>query len=293
MKFVDIKNDIAFRKIFGNENKKEILISFLNAVLDLPKGKKIKNIEIKNPFQLPEIKALKSSILDIKATDERNISYIVEMQVEEPDGFDKRVQYYTAKQYSAQIEIGEDYPKLNQVIFIGILNFKFFKGGDYLTKHLIVNQSTGIQELKDIEFNFIELSKFSKEEHELETLIEKWTFFIKNAPNLKVIPANIHDKGLKYAYEDADKHNWTKDELLAYDYAGMRRQDEKGKTIVAVKKAVKEAVEKAVEQTREHEKLEIAKKLIALNIDIHTIQKSTDLPIETIENLINEMKNSH
>jgi len=292
MKFVDIKNDIAFRKIFGNENKKEILISFLNAVLDLPKGKKIKNIEIKNPFQLPEIKALKSSILDIKATDERNISYIVEMQVEEPDGFDKRVQYYTAKQYSAQIEIGEDYPKLNQVIFIGILNFKFFKGGDYLTKHLIVNQSTGIQELKDIEFNFIELSKFSKEEHELETLIEKWTFFIKNAPNLKVIPANIHDKGLKYAYEDADKHNWTKDELLAYDYAGMRRQDERGKTIVAVKKAVKEAVEKAVEQTREHEKLEIAKKLIALNIDIHTIQKSTDLPIETIENLINEMKNS-
>jgi len=292
MKFVDIKNDIAFRKIFGNENKKEILISFLNAVLDLPKGKKIKNIEIKNPFQLPEIKALKSSILDIKATDERNISYIVEMQVEEPDGFDKRVQYYTAKQYSAQIEIGEDYPKLNQVIFIGILNFKFFKGGDYLTKHLIVNQSTGIQELKDIEFNFIELSKFSKEEHELETLIEKWTFFIKNAPNLKVIPANIHDKGLKYAYEDADKHNWTKDELLAYDYAGMRRQDERGKTIVAVKKAVKEAVEKAVEQTREHEKLEIAKEMINDNFSTTQISKITKLSIETIENLINEMKNS-
>jgi len=292
MKFVDIKNDIAFRKIFGNENKKEILISFLNAVLDLPKGKKIKNIEIKNPFQLPEIKALKSSILDIKATDERNISYIVEMQVEEPDGFDKRVQYYTAKQYSAQIEIGEDYPKLNQVIFIGILNFEFFKGGDYLTKHLIVNQSTGIQELKDIEFNFIELSKFSKEEHELETLIEKWTFFIKNAPNLKVIPANIHDKGLKYAYEDADKHNWTKDELLAYDYAGMRRQDEKGKTIVAVKKAVKEAVEKAVEQTREHEKLEIAKEMINDNFSTTQISKITKLSIETIENLINEMKNS-
>ena len=288
MKFVDIKNDIAFRKIFGNENKKEILISFLNAVLDLPKGKKIKNIEIKNPFQLPEIKALKSSILDIKATDERNISYIVEMQVEEPDGFDKRVQYYTAKQYSAQIEIGEDYPKLNQVIFIGILNFKFFKGGDYLTKHLIVNQSTGIQELKDIEFNFIELSKFSKEEHELETLIEKWTFFIKNAPNLKVIPANIHDKGLKYAYEDADKHNWTKDELLAYDYAGMRRQDEKGKTIVAVKKAVKEAVEKAVEQRD----IEIAKEMINDNFSTTQISKITKLSIETIENLINEMKNS-
>ena len=89
--------------------------------------KKIENIEIKNPFQLPEIKALKSSILDIRVTDERHISYIVEMQVEELDGFDKRVQYYTARQYSSQIEKGEDYPKLNQVIFIGILDFIFFE----------------------------------------------------------------------------------------------------------------------------------------------------------------------
>ena len=122
MKFVDIKNDIAFRKIFGNENKKEILISFVNAVLELPKGKKIIKVEIKNPYQLPEIKDLKSSILDVRATDERNISYIVEMQVEEIEGFDKRVQYYTAKQYSSQINKGDDYPKLNQVIFIGNLD---------------------------------------------------------------------------------------------------------------------------------------------------------------------------
>ncbi len=285
MKFVDIKNDIAFRKIFGNENKKEILISFLNAVLDLPKGKKIKKIEIKNPYQLPEIKALKSSILDIRATDERKISYIVEMQIEEPDGFDKRVQYYTAKQYSAQIEIGDDYPKLNQVIFIGILNFNFFDGNEYLTKHLIINQKTGKQELKDIEFNFIELPKFIKKQTELKTLIDKWIFFIKNAPNLDVIPSNIDDKGLKYAYEDADKHNWTKEELMAYDYAGMRRQDEKGKTEIAIKRAVKNA--------RELEKIEIAKEMITDNERIEKIVKYTKLEIETIKNLINEMKNNH
>ncbi len=65
----------------------------MNAVLELPKGKKIKDIEIKNPFQLPEIKGLKSSILDVRVTDEREISYIVEMQVEELEGFDKRVQF--------------------------------------------------------------------------------------------------------------------------------------------------------------------------------------------------------
>ncbi|MBI4648114.1 MAG: Rpn family recombination-promoting nuclease/putative transposase [Bacteroidia bacterium] len=277
MKFVDIKNDVAFRKIFGNENKKEILISFLNAVLELTKGKLIRKVEIKNPFQLPEIKDLKSSILDIRATDERNISYIVEMQVEEPDGFDKRVQYYTAKQYSAQIDIGDDYPKLNQVIFIGILNFDFFDGTNYLTRHLIINQKTGKQELKDLEFNFIELLKFNIPLCELNTLIEKWTYFLKNAPNLDIIPENIDDEGLRYAYENAAQHNWTKEELLAYDYAGMRRQDEKGKLILAEKKG------------HEKEKIEIAKEMIFDNEPIEKIMKFTKLDKETIMKLINQM----
>jgi len=274
MKFVDIKNDIAFRKIFGNENKKEILISFLNAVLELQKGKLITKIEIKNPFQLPEIKGLKSSILDVKVTDERETSYIVEMQVEEPDGFDKRVQYYTAKQYSSQIEIGEDYPKLNQVIFIGILNFKFFEGIDYLTKHLIINQKNGKQELRDLEFNFIELPKFEEEKIKIESLIEKWIYFIKKAPNLDVIPENINDEGLKHAYEDAAEYNWTKEELLAYDYASMRKADENSKT--------KRAVEKAIDQ----EKIETVKEFYKNGVSIEIISISVKLPIERIKQIL-------
>jgi len=274
MKFVDIKNDIAFRKIFGNENKKEILISFLNAVLELPKGKKVKKIEIKNPYQLPEIKDLKSSILDVKVTDERNIWYIVEMQVEEPDGFDKRVQYYTAKQYASQIEVGEDYPKLKQVIFIGILNFKFFEGDDYLTKHLITNKKTGKQELSDMEYNFIELPKFEEDKIKITTLIEKWIYFIKKAPNLDVIPENVTDIGLKYAYEDADKHNWTKEELLAYDYASMRKADESSKT--------KRAVEKAIDQ----EKINTVIRLYKNGVTLEIISLSTELNIERVKQIL-------
>jgi predicted transposase/invertase (TIGR01784 family) len=275
MKFVDIKNDIAFRKIFGNENKKEILISFLNAVLELPKGKKIVKIEIKNPFQLPEIKDLKSSILDVKVTDERNIWYIVEMQVEESDGFDKRVQYYTAKQYSSQIEVGEDYPKLKQVIFIGILNFDFFDGDDYLTHHLITNKKTGKQELSDLEFNFIELPKFKEDEINIESLIEKWVYFIKKAPNLDVIPENVTDEGLKRAYEDADKHNWSKEELLAYDYASMRKADESSKTKRAVEKAIGETVRKSVIS------------LYKNGIDLNIIALSFEISIEQVKQILN------
>jgi len=288
MKFVDIKNDIAFRKIFGNENKKEILISFLNAVLELPKGKKIKKVEIRNPYQLPEIKGLKSSILDVRTTDERDISYIVEMQVEELEGFDKRVQYYTAKQYSSQISKGEDYPELNQVIFIGILDFIFFEDDkDYVTRHRTVNIKTQKNTLNGLEYNFIELIKFTKELKDCKTLVDKWIYFIKNAESLEVIPENVKDKGLKQAYEDAYKHNWTKEELASYDYADMRRQDEKGKTTVAVRKAV----EKAVGEAEENKTIEIAKEMIKENFSKEQILKITKLSIETIEKLINEFKN--
>ncbi len=284
MKFVDIKNDIAFRKIFGNENKKEILISFLNAVLELTKGKKIKRIEIKNPYQLPEIKDLKSSILDVRVTDEREISYIVEMQVEEPDGFDKRVQFYTARQYSKQIEKGDDYPKLNQVIFIGILDFNFFDDDDnYILRHRTVNVRTQKCTLNGMEYNFIELPKFTKVLKNCKSLVDKWIYFIKNAPNLDVIPADVNDKGLKHAYQDADRHNWTKEELEAYHYSEMRRQDEKGKTELAVKKAEKTA--------REAREIEIAREMIKDNEPSNKIVKYTTLNKETVEKLINELNN--
>jgi predicted transposase/invertase (TIGR01784 family) len=126
MKFVDIKNDIAFRKIFGgatsrNENRKEVLISFLNAVLLLDDDKKIVTVDILTPYQLPTLKGGKVTIVDVKARDQNDKSYIVEMQVGEVDGFHKRVLYYASKSYSSQIDRGDLYEQLNPTFFIGIL----------------------------------------------------------------------------------------------------------------------------------------------------------------------------
>ncbi|MDW8295850.1 MAG: PD-(D/E)XK nuclease family transposase, partial [Raineya sp.] len=75
MKFVDVKNDIAFRKIFGNESKKEILISFLNAVLGLQGSKRIADVRILNPYQVPIVLGAKSTVLDVKAKDENGKEY--------------------------------------------------------------------------------------------------------------------------------------------------------------------------------------------------------------------------
>ena len=90
MRFADPKNDMAFRKIFGDENKTEILISFLNSILNFQNTKLIKSATIANPYQVPKIKDLKNTILDIKAINEDKEEFIVEMQVERDINFAKR-----------------------------------------------------------------------------------------------------------------------------------------------------------------------------------------------------------
>jgi predicted transposase/invertase (TIGR01784 family) len=242
MKFVDVKNDVAFRKIFGNENKKVILISFLNAVLDLEGQSRVKEVTLLNPFQLPRIAGEKSSIIDVRATDEKGLTFIVEMQVAEPAGFDKRVLYYTSKDYAGQINSGEDYPLLRPVFFIGILDFNYFSGKNYLSSHLIVDEDTGECIFSDMRFRFIELKKFNKKGHELKSIIDKWTFFIKNADELEVIPSDVDDEGLKEAYEEAAQHNWSKEAYDAYIYSGIREQDDRGRIEMAEQKRVERVV---------------------------------------------------
>ncbi len=281
MKFVDVKNDVAFRKIFGNENRKEVLISFLNAILLLQNNNKIVNVDILTPYQLPALKGGKVTIVDVKAKDQNDKTYIVEMQVAEVDGFDKRVLYYASKSYSAQIERGDEYEKLNPTYFIGILDFEVTQNPSYINRHKIIDIDTGENYIKDIEFNFIELPKFNKIESELNSVVDQWIYFIKNAENLNIIPENLNDKGLKFAYEDADKHNWTKAELEAYDYVLMREQDDRSR----MKLALRREKEKLTTELFEN----FAIKLIKDGLPNDKIAEYTNLSIEQIEKLKNEL----
>lgn len=248
MKFVDVTNDIAFRKIFGNENKKISLISFLNAVIKLPKLKKIVDVKIENPYQLPNLTGGKSTIVDVKATDQSGNTFIVEMQVAEAESFAKRVLYYTSQSYSAQIDRGEDYHKLKPAYFIGILDFSISNNKNYISCHKVIDVETGEHIIRDVEFNFIELIKFNKSIDELETNIDQWTYFIKNAENLDVIPDNVSDEGLKEAYLGADKHNWTKQELSDYLRASIKIRDDIGIIELAEKRAERRAEKRAIEK---------------------------------------------
>ena len=284
MRFVDVKNDVAFRKIFGNEKKKVILISFLNAILSLNGQDRIKDVTLLNPFQLPRIKGEKASIIDVRAIDNKGATFIIEMQVAEPDGLEKRILYYSSKDYAAQINSGDDYPLLRPVYFIGVLNFTYFSGTNYISKHLIIDEETGECTFKDIQFRFIELTKFKKKADQLVTIVDKWTFFIKNARKLEVVPSNTDDEGLKEAYEEAAQHNWSKDEYDAYIYDGMREQDARGIVTLAERRAAEKAEKEAKESQRNEIILEMNKEGFSISMISKIVKLDEAIVSQVIEN---------
>jgi predicted transposase/invertase (TIGR01784 family) len=266
MKFVDITNDIAFRKIFGNESKKKSLVSFLNAVINLPENEQIVDVEITNPYQLGKLSGGKSTIVDVKAKDKKGNVFIVEMQVAEFDFFHKRILYYTSQSYVAQLDEGVEYKKLKPVYFIGILEFEIGQNANYFSRHKVLDIETKEQIIQDVEFNFIELPKFNKTIDQLETSIDQWTYFIKNAESLTIIPESVKDEGLKEAYTEADKQNWTKLELEDYLRASIKERDDQGRIEFAEKKAKLE------------EKMEVIWQGKKLGLSNSDLSKLTGLP---------------
>ncbi|MBF0437343.1 MAG: Rpn family recombination-promoting nuclease/putative transposase, partial [Magnetococcales bacterium] len=133
MKFIDPRIDFAFKKIFGSEDAKDILISFLESLLGLEGDRCIAELAIMDPFLVPRLKDLKSTILDVRCKDHRGISYIVEMHVEKVSSFLKRIQYNSAKAYANQISRGEDYPNLKQIIAVTITDFILFDDFEHCT----------------------------------------------------------------------------------------------------------------------------------------------------------------
>ena len=289
MQFVDPRNDLAFKKIFGNENKKGILISFLNAVLDFQGEQTIVDVKLKNPYQLPDIGVLKETILDIKATNQRGETFIVEMQKKHSSEFHKRSLYYTAKAYVSQLDTGIDYSQLNKVYYIALVNFNIFASTHYISRHLIVNQETMTQDLTDFEFSFIELKKFKLELKDCKSIIDKWIYFINNAVDLNMIPSEfVSVEEIKQAFAIANQVSWNKEELEVYQYVNLEAAYDRSALQTAEKKGEKRGIAQGKKEGKKEgkfeEKLEIAKNLLDI-LDDETIAQKTELNLAEVQAL--------
>ena len=295
MIFLDPKSDIAFKKLFGNIAHKNILISFLNSVLERTEGEKIVEIIINDPSNVAETPLSKTSIVDVRCTDQKNNQYIIEMQVITQKDYAARAQYYSSLALSRQLASGEKYDKLVPVIFVGILDFNLFKSDNYLSHHFILDNKTHTQELKHLEFHFIELKKFDKEITKLDNILDKWVYFLKNAVSLQVIPENLKNSVLEDAFNILAQSNWSKKELEAYDKYLDAIRSAASQLETAFEKGIAKGMEKGIAEGKaegkaEGEKkkaIEIANQLLDI-LDIETVAKKTGLSIDEIKSLKNK-----
>ena len=296
-KFLDPKNDIAFRKVFGSEKHKDILIHFINDILELKDNDQIVEVEFLSPIQNAEIASKKQSIVDVLCKDQNGVQIIVEMQVAPTKGFEKRAQYYAAKAYSRQLNSGQEedgkYHNLKEVIFIAIADCIIFPNKvEYKSDHIILDKNSHDHDLQDFSFTFIELPKFNKTNiTELKTILEKWCYFFKNAARTseedleKLIGSDLV---IKQAYDALSQFNWSEPELIAYDEEIKRIRDNIAALDYQYDKGKAEGKAEGVqlgEENLKKEKINIAKKMLSKNYTISDISSLTNLSSDEIQKL--------
>ncbi|MEZ4294377.1 MAG: Rpn family recombination-promoting nuclease/putative transposase [Polyangiaceae bacterium] len=251
--FADPKTDFAFKRIFGSEQHKDVLVAFLNDMLDLDEAHRIVEVELLPPEQRPPVAELKLSIVDVKCTDARGVTYVVEMQVLQVEGFEKRVVYNVAKAYVSQIARGELYPALNDVVGITICDFELWPDNGerripMLSRWRMTEEETGARgELGQIRLVFLELPKYDASRPP-ETVVEKWAYFFREADNLTVVPEVLAEHPFVDALEAARTAGFTAAEWDAYILAGIALQNERGALSVAEKRGEARGEERGRQQ---------------------------------------------
>jgi predicted transposase/invertase (TIGR01784 family) len=211
MQFINPRTDFAFKKIFGSDDSDDILLSFLNAMLDLPAP--IVGVTILDPYQVPRIKGMKDTFVDVRATDTTGRQFIVEMQVLNVAGFEKRILHNACKAYSSQLAVGDGYVSLTNVIALTITDFLMFPERPDLVSRYQLRAHDGHLFNEDIELVFVELPKFTKTEGDLVGLRDKWLYFLRHALDLRVVPESLQQEPpIAHAFQIANHAGLTREE---------------------------------------------------------------------------------
>ena len=289
MRFINPKTDFAFKKIFGSNQSKPILISFLNAMI-YDGNPTITDLEIIDPYLASRVQYLKDSYLDVKARLAGGATVIIEMQVLNVESFAKRVVYNTAKTYSTQLIRGEGYFKLKPVIALTITDFEMFDNDREVISHFVFKEKKRLFEYPDpgMEMIFIELPKFNKQLNQLETLTDKWVYFMKNAPSLEIVPSTMKTVSeIQQAFEIANETNLNAEELKDLEDRERYIMDQQGILRKGIEEGLAQGMQQGMQQGMREKALEIAKQLLNV-LDNQTISQTTGLSIEDIQSLREE-----
>ncbi len=286
-KYIDPFSDFGFKWLFGTEENKELLISFLNDLLDIEH--KIIDVEYRNLEKLGLNIIDRKAIFDIYCIDEKKNSFIVELQRSKQKYFKDRSLYYTTFPIQEQSKKGDWDYYLKKVFFVGILEFEMEENSqteEYLTKVKLHNCDTKEVFYDKLTYYYIEMPKFKKSENELKNHLEYWLYTLNNMSDLNQIPQTLkEDKLIHKAFDVAEFLALDKDKQFAYQQDLKTRLDYKNVLDYAKEMAELKGIELGIEKGEKQAKMEIVKKSLLKGLDVETITELTNLSIEEINQI--------
>jgi predicted transposase/invertase (TIGR01784 family) len=283
-KYIDPFTDFGFKHIFGTEENKKFLISFLNDLLDI--SDKIVDIEYRNLEKLGLNIVDRKAIFDVYCTDEKGDNFIVELQRSAQRYFKDRSVYYTSFPIQEQSKKGDWDYRLSKIYFIGILEFAFDdlrlkknrEDNKYLTKVQLYDCDEKEVFYDKLTYYYLEMPKFRKTEEELSSHLDYWLYYLNNLADTTKIPEILkQDELIEEAFSVAEFLALDKDEQFEYQQDLKARWDNKA--------CLDFAKETAMEKGEKKAKIKIAKNLLLANMDIKFISETTGLDQKTIEDL--------
>lgn len=278
--------DFGFKKLFGTEPNKDLLISFLNAVFQ-SRRPTIVDLHYLNTEVLGPYYGGRNSVFDVYCSIKGGGHFIVEMQRSDQPYFKDRTVYYASAAVVKQAPRGEWNYHLEEVCIVGILNFVFPLGeyGDDNYLHEV--------KLKDVEdnhvvydkltFYYLEMPKFDKTEAELVTMLDKWLFVVKNICYLMEQPKELQEKVFTKFFQEARIGMFTPDERFAYEQSQMHYWDNLNTINYSYDKGVAAGKEEGKEEGREEATRELVQKMLAMGMSEETIFELTgvaEIPTE-------------
>jgi predicted transposase/invertase (TIGR01784 family) len=293
MSKINPKIDLVFKKLFGTEKNIELLKSLVNSVL--PEDEQVVELELKNPYNPSDYISGKISYLDIKAKDENDRLYDIEVQVAPYDFFGIRLLFYWSKLYASQLTSGQTYEDLRKTIVISLIDFNYFIDPEKEERH---HRRIGLCDLETkefyeqvdgIELHFVELKKFKKELPDIHSNLERWITFMNKAHEYTkdTLPKELATEELIKAlaelevmsFNEAEREHYENQEKKYLDKIALERQAKRDKE--KQEQEIKEAKQKG----ELHKVFEVAKAFKKDGIPTDIIAKNTGLTKEQIDEL--------
>jgi predicted transposase/invertase (TIGR01784 family) len=279
-KYIDPFTDFGFKRLFGEECNKDILLDFLNELLHQEEGKIVSLSYLKNE-RLGISAESRKAVFDIYCENERGEKFIVELQKTKQEYFKDRSLYYSTFAITDQALQGDWNFELKDIYVVAILDFVFDEDKKDPDKYRYDVMLSDIDTHKvfynKLKFVYLSMPKFTKDVDSLETHFDKWLYVLKHLKRLDNIPDKFRIKIFEKMFAVAEIARLNPDDYRVYVDNLNSYRDLKNSLDYAKEEGILEGIEKG--------KIEVAKQLKAIGIPIEQIANATKLQIEEIRKL--------